>query len=218
MRIFRKIRVQLVIIVLVCYLVPAAVLGLYIGGPVLNDLKVRSESSLLAGLDYSLMLTEENLSKLVELARDATYDGELTDAAARRDADGISDGDFLRLARNYIERKYSREGMLTFSACFTLDNPDLLLTTRGGYEAMAAYRDSAHEAVKAMGATLDTQCRFVQLDGGVYLVRNLMTLRMKPFGMLVLGVDVDRLTAPLTALARDWNARLDLRNARLRQA
>ena len=51
MRLFRKIRVQLVIIVLVCYLVPAAVLGVYIGGPVLGDLKVRSESSLLTGMD-----------------------------------------------------------------------------------------------------------------------------------------------------------------------
>ena len=108
MRLFRKIRVQLVIIVLVCYLVPAAVLGVYTGGPVLDDLRVRSETSLLTGMDYSLMLAEKNLQKLVNLARDATYDGELTDAAARRDAGALSDGDFLRLARAYIERKYSR--------------------------------------------------------------------------------------------------------------
>ena len=211
MRLFRKIRVQLVIFVLVCYLVPAVVLGVYTGGPVLDDLRVRSESSLLTGMDYSLMLAEENIARLVALARDATYDGELTDAAARRDAGTLSDGDFLRLARSYIERKYSREGMLTFAACFTLDDPDLLLTTRGSQSATAAYLASAHEAVKAMGEALDTQCRFVQLDGGVYLVRNLMSLRMKPFGMLVLGVDAQKVTAPLTALARDWSARLDLR-------
>ena len=210
MRVFRKIRVQLVVIVLVCYLVPAAVLGAYTGGPVLNDLKAKSESSLLTGMDYSLMLTEENLQKLVDLARDATYDGELTNAAARRDAGEVSDGEFLRLARNYIERKYGREGALTFAACFTLDNPDLLLATREGRDAAAAYQASAHAAVKALGDALDTQCRFVQAGDGVYLVRNLMNLRMKPFGMLVLGVDVNRLTAPLTALARDWSARLDL--------
>ena len=210
MRIFRKIRVQLVVMVLVCYLVPAVVLGVYIGGPVLRDLKAKTESTLTTGMDYSLMLAQQALQRLVDLSRDAIYDGELTDASARRDAGTISDSEFLRLARNYIERKYSREGTLSFAACFTLDNPDLLLSNRAGSDAAAAYQAGAHEAVKAMGETLDTGCRFVKIEGGVYLVRNLMSLRMKPFGMLVLGVDMDALTASLSALAQSWDARLDL--------
>ena len=72
MRIFRKIRVQLVVIVLVCYLVPAVVLGVYIGGPVLRDLKAKTESTLTTGMDYSLMLTQQALQRLVDLSRDAT--------------------------------------------------------------------------------------------------------------------------------------------------
>ena len=210
MRIFRKIRVQLVVIVLVCYLVPAVVLGWYMGGAVLRDLQAKTESALTAGMEYSMMLAEQNLAKLVELARDATYDGELTDAAARRDAGDISGGEFSRLARNYIERKYSREALLTCAVCFTLDNPDLLLVSRSGNDAAAAYQALDHEAVKAMGEALDTQCRFVRLEGGVYLVRNLVNLRMKPYGMLVLGVNTDALLAPLSALAGEWEARLDL--------
>ena len=211
MRLFGKIRVQLVVIVLICYLVPAAVLGLYMGGAVLRDLQSKTEAALAAGMDYSMMLAEQNLQKLVGLARDATYDGELTDAAAQRDAGSIPDSEFLRRGRNYIERKYSREPLLTFAACFALDNPDLLLANRAGLDAAAEYQRTAHERVKAMGESLDTQCRFVQLDGKIYLVRNLMSPRMKPYGMLVLGVDGAQLTAPLAALAREWEARLDLR-------
>ena len=210
MRIFRKIRVQLVVIVLVCYLVPAVVLGWYMGGAVLRDLQAKTESALTAGMEYSMMLAEQNLAKLVELARDATYDGELTDAAARRDAGDISGGEFSRLARNYIERKYSREALLTCAVCFTLDNPDLRLVSHSGNDAAAAYQALDHEAVKAMGEALDTQCRFVRLEGGVYLVRNLVNLRMKPYGMLVLGVNTDALLAPLSALAGEWEARLDM--------
>ncbi len=211
MRLLGKIRVQLVAIVLICYLVPAAVLGLYMGGAVLGDLQSKTEAALAAGLDYSMMLTEENLQKLVGLARDATYDGELTDAAAQRDAGEIPDSEFLRRGRNYIERKYSRESLLTFAACFALDNPDLLLVNRAGLDAAAEYQRTAHERVKALGGSLDTQCRFVRLDGQIYLVRNLMNLRMKPYGMLVLGIDPAQLTAPLSALAREWDARLDIR-------
>ena len=63
MRIFRKIRVQLVVIVLVCYLVPAVVLGWYMGGAVLRDLQAKTESALTAGMEYSMMLAEQNLAR-----------------------------------------------------------------------------------------------------------------------------------------------------------
>lgn len=211
MRILRKIRVQLVVIVLFCYLLPVLLLGFLVGGSVLGDLQARTESAFLTGMDYSLMLAEENLDAVVALSQSVTYDGELTDACAQRDAGLISDGEFLRLARSYIERKYSREALLTFAACFTWDNPDLLLVNRAGYDAAERYRAAAHERVKAMREELDTLGRFVWIGDGLYLVRNLMNLRMKSCGMLVLGVDLDGLIQPLTGLARQWEARLDMR-------
>ncbi len=211
MRVFRKIRVQLVVIVLVCYMLPLLLLGVYVGSDMMRKFQAKTESALTTGMDYSLMLMEENLSKVVALSQDATYDGELTQAVSQRNAGALSDGEFLRLARGYIERKYSREPLLTFAACFTLDNPDLLLASRSGYDAAARYQASAHEAVRAMGEKLDTQCRFMMVDGDLYLVRNLMNLRMKAYGMLVLGVDATRLFDPMIALARSWDARLDVR-------
>lgn len=210
MRIFKKLRVQLMAIVLVCYLVPMLVLGFYMGSAVLGDFQAKTESALTTGMDYSMMLCEESLDKLVVLSQDAVYDGELADAVAQRDSGALSEGEFLRRGRSYIERKYSREALVTFAACFTLDHPELLLVSRAGSEAAARYQAEAHATVCAMGETLDTQGRFVRVGDAVYLVRNLMNLRMKPYGMLVLGVNLDQLTAPLTTLAREWEARLDI--------
>ncbi len=42
MRHFRKIRFQLALIMLVCYLVPTVALGFYMGGAVLRDMRARS--------------------------------------------------------------------------------------------------------------------------------------------------------------------------------
>ena len=209
MLIFKKLRVQLMAIVLICYLVPMLVLGLSMGA-VLADFQAKTESALITGMDYSVMLCEQSLTKLVALSQDAVYDGELADAVAQRDSGALSEGEFLRRGRSYIERKYSREALVTFAACFTLDNPELLLVSRSGSEAVARYQAGAHAAVRALSPTLDTQGRFVCVDGAVYLVRNLMNLRLKPYGMLVLGVNVARLTAPLAALAVKWEARLDI--------
>ena len=210
MRILKTIRVQLPVIMVICYLLPALLLGFYMGDVIIGDEQAKTEAALLTGMEYSQLLADQNLSRIVALARAATYDGELDDAVARRDGGAISDSEFLRLARSYIERKYSREATVRFAACFTLDKPDLLLVNRAGAGAAAAYQAAAHEAVKAMSAELDTDCRFVEVDGALYLVRNLMNLRLKPYGMLVLGLDTERLLAPLMDEARRWDARLDV--------
>ena len=210
MRLFGKIRVQLVAIVLICYMLPVLVLGFYVGGAVLADYQRRMDSALTTGMDYSLMLTEESLQKLVTLSQDAVYDGELADAAAQRDGGSISEGEFLRRIRGYLERKYGREALLTFAACFTQDNPGLLLVNRSGSDVASEYQASAHDAIRSMSAALDTRGRFVSAGGRVYLVRNLINLRMKAYGMLVLGIDSERLAQPLTTLAREWEGRLDI--------
>ncbi|MBQ8964707.1 MAG: sensor histidine kinase [Clostridia bacterium] len=211
MRILKSISAQLTLIVLICYLLPATVLGFYMGGTMIRDEQAKTETALLSGMEFSRLLTDQNLSRVVTLARAATYDGELDNAIAQRNAGAITDGDFLRAARGYVERKYSREPAVAFAAVFTLDAPQLLLVNRSGTDAANRYQSTAHAQVLRLGETLDTQCRFVEIGGDLYLVRNLMNLRMESYGMLVLGLDRERLLAPLLDLARGWDARLDVR-------
>ena len=211
MRIRKSISAQLTLIMLICYLLPATVLGFYMGGTMIRDEQAKTEAALLSGMEFSRLLTDQNLSRVVALARAATYDGELDSATARRNAGTISDGEFLRAARGYVERKYSREATITFAAFFTLDAPELLLVNRSGTDAAARYQSEAHGEVLQMSAALDTRCRFVEAGNALYLVRNLMDLSMAPYGMLVLGLDRERLFAPLLDTARRWGARLDVR-------
>lgn len=211
MRILKTIRVQLPVFMLICYLLPATVLGIYMGGAMIRDEQAKTETALLTSMEYSQMLSDQNLSRVVTLARAATYDGELDAAVSQRDSGAISEGEFLRAVRGYVERKYSREATITFAAVFTLSQPDLLLVNRSGYDAAAEYQANAHDQILQMTTALDTQCRFVQLSGRLYLARNLLDLRMEPYGMLVLGLNEDKLLAPMLDLAREWDARLDVR-------
>ena len=211
MRILRSISAQLTLIMLICYLLPTAVLGFYMGGTMIRDEQVKTEAALLSGMEFSRLLTDQNLSRVVTLARATTYDGELDDAIAQKKSGAISDGEFLRTARGYVERRYSRESTLTFAAVFTMDAPELLLVNRSGYDAAGRYQSEAHDQVLQMSAALDTRCRFVEIGGSLYLIRNLMDLRMEPYGMLVLGLDREKLLSPLLDVARRWDARLDVR-------
>lgn len=70
---------------------------------------------------------------MITQARDAIYDGELTSVYDSWHGGSMADAEYLRLSRGYIDRKYSRNSLLTFAAYFPVDAPNLYMYTRSGY-------------------------------------------------------------------------------------
>lgn len=208
---FKSIRFQILAIVLVCYITPTLLLGQYMGSVFFSDLREKTEAALTSGAEHARTLTIQNIERAITLAKDATYDGELAQAHSGYAGGSMNAGEAMLLCRTYLERKYSRESMFTFAACFPWENPDLLLYSRAGYDEAQVYQRAAHERVKRLGASLDTRCLFLQEGDRVYLVRNLYNLRMERFGMLVLGVRLPMLTAQMSAFAASWDAQIDVR-------
>lgn len=211
MRVLRSIRAQLLAIILICYLVPALLLGLYMGTVLSGDMEEKTGTALSSGAEYAWTLSQQKLQQVFALARDATYDGELTEDHAQWAAAAISDAEFLRLSRTYIDRKYNREELLSFAAYCTVEAPDTLITTSSGRTAAAAYQAATHAEVLQLCETLDTQLGFWQDGDQCYLVRNLLDLHMDRYGMLILGLNTDKLFSALHELCADWDAALQIR-------
>lgn len=205
----KSIRFQLLAIMLLCYLAPTLLLGGYMGNVFFTDLRDKTETALTSGAEHALTLTQQNVERAIELAKDATYDGELTSAYAAYEAGAMGSAEFLQLSRNYLERKYSREPLFTLAVCFPIDNPDMLIYNRSGYEQAQRYEQQAHARVLQLGQTLDTGCLFIEENESLYLVRNLYNLRLERYGMLVLGIDREQMLGQLFALAGAWDASMD---------
>lgn len=210
MKLLKSIRVQLVAILLICYLTPTLLLGEYMGSVLLADLRTKTETALTSSAGHAWTLSLQNVQRAVDLAKGATYDGELTQVYASYQAGSISASEFLRQARSYIERKYSREELFTFALFFPVDGSDMLVYNRAGYEQVSAFQRYAARRVRELGETLDTRCLFLEENGQVYLIRNLMNLKMERFGMLVLGVNRDRLLADVQGLAEAWDGEVQI--------
>ena len=203
-----SLRAQLGLIVLLSYLLPVLLLGVFTGSLLLHKLEEQTQTAVTSGAEQAWTLTVQNIDRTLELARDATYDGELTDAWQKWKGGEISDAEYMRLCRGYLERKYSREPLLSFSVCFPISNSQIVMYMHGGKNSTAAELQKLRDAALEKGEELDTDCLFFRLDGQLYLVRNLLDLRMERYGMLVLGIDRDRLFQPLVELERTWNAKV----------
>ena len=206
-----SLRIQIGSMVLLSYLIPVVLLGLFTGTILLNRLEEKTRAAVTSGAEHASKMTEENISRAVELARDATYDGELTAAWEKWNGGAAGDAEFLQMCRGYLERKYSREPLF-FSACFfPVNRPEILVTNRGRVNDPPAYLQELQAKAGLLGETLDTRCEFISFDGRMYLIRNLLNLRMVRYGMLILGVDQEELLAPLNTMKDTWNAEIAMR-------
>jgi len=101
----KSIRVQVLAIVLICYLVPTLLLGEYMGRVFFADLQEKTEQALTSGAEHARTLTIQQITRAITLSKDATYDGELTEALSSYAGGNASNGEAMRLARTYLERK-----------------------------------------------------------------------------------------------------------------
>lgn len=210
MKALKSIRVQLVAIMLLCYLAPTLILGEYMGNVFFADLRAKTETALSSSVEHAYTLSLQNVERAVSLAKEATYDGELSDIYAGYESGTLTSAEFLRQSRSYIERKYSREPLFTFALYYPVSDPAMLVYNRSGYEQTIKCLREAGDAVRDASETLDTRCLFMEQQGQVYLVRNLMNLRMERFGILVLGVNAGRLLSDVQALASAWDGEVQI--------
>ena len=206
-----SLRAQIGLIVLLSYLIPVVLLGGFAGRRLLNELETKTRSAITAGAEQAWTLTQQNVERALELARDATYDGELTDTWEKWKSGETGDAGYMRLGRSYLERKYSREQLFSFSVYFPVSNPQIIMYVNGGSSVSAAELQELRDTALEIGETLDTRCRFFSSGERIYLVRNLLNLRMERFGMLILGIDRENMFSPLTELERTWNAEVTVR-------
>ena len=206
-----SLRAQIGLIVLLSYLLPVILLGSFAGRSLLNELETKTRSAITAGAEQAWTLTGQNVERALELARDATYDGELTDTWEKWKNGETGDAGYMRLGRSYLERKYSREPRFSFSVYFPVSNPQIIMYVNSGSSVNAAELQELRNKAMEIGETLDTRCRFFSWGERIFLVRNLLNLRMERFGMLILGIDRDYMFKPLTELERTWNAEVTVR-------
>lgn len=207
---FSTLRVRISLIAALCWLLPTVVLGIYMGSVFFDALHEKVEALLISNATHVEEMAIRRVDALIDLGRDAVYDGKLEDAVTNYERDSRYT-DFHRKSRLYLEQKYARNRTLTFAAFFLLDAPDRIMYTSFSEEAVQAFQDNLQDDAIHQSEEIDTRNRFYYRNGALYLVRNLYNRKMEPYGMLVLGVDEKRLLEDLYDPQTMLDGKLELR-------
>ncbi len=208
-----SLRFSILTIVLLCWLVPTALLGVYLGTRFFTALQEKTEVSLMTAAEQALVRTMESLNAVVTLAKDVIYDGELAGAVDQYKGGRISYEEYFSKCRSYLERKFGRERMVEFAFFFRLENPTGIFFTTDDYPEAVYFQLNVLKDLLEGGEALDTGCRFFEHGGRMYMARNLFNTRMERYGMVVLGLSAERLFMPASetceGLGMEYLIRLD---------
>ena len=205
-----NLRVQIVSVLFLCYLIPTLLLGFFAQHILLDSVQKNVEAALVSNARYSWNMTVENLNRIVSLGQEAVYDEELADSWDRWRSAAISNAEYLRLSRNYLEREFGRDRLFTFAAFIPADSNSLLISNPSGQSAAAAFFRTNVALVTRAAESLDTRSLFTGSDEQMFFIRNILNLRMENTGTLVLGLDRNVVLEPLISLQSGWKAGMRL--------
>ncbi len=205
-----SLRFQIVFILLLCYIIPTIVLGIFARHILLGSVQKNVESALVSNAKYAWNTTVQNLDRIVALGQEAVYDEELANAWNQWRSSAISNAEFLRLSRNYLDQQFGRDRFFTFAAFIPAGSDGLLISNPSGQSAASDFFRENEALVSHAAESLDTQSLFTGSGEQMCFIRNVLNLRMENTGTLVFGLNRNQVLEPLITLQSGWKANMSL--------
>ena len=166
---------SMIMLLTLCWLLPLAVIAyvmLYVAAGKINS---QTERTIVTSVDNAIRICEMRMDAAVEASRNASYLPTIKECYA----DYLEDGDRLALQKTvnlFLEQLFPAYRGSTSNAV---------------YQASRRFEDKVMPKVLEIYQGLDTDVAIVEIEGGVYLVRNLMTPSYHPYAVLTMELNKD---------------------------
>ena len=192
----RSLRLRLLTAVLLCWLLPVlsvmALAGFLLG----TSYERSSRQELSSRAQNALEQLELRLDTLFEDSKTVSYDGVVRNAYRLWQQDG-DDAALYRTATDYLSQTFTRSERVPAAFLSFWENPDVrpYAASRGdlGFSAQKQYREEIEPDVLGKMRAVDTDILLLEHGGELYIARNLLDSRLKPYATIVLLCDRDLL-------------------------
>lgn len=191
----RSLRGQMTFIILLCWLLPMVLAAVVLGSYLTQGLDQQNKQAA-EQFQLNLQMGADRVSSAVEASRLPSYDPEFRSGWSQY----CRDHEYALLYRrchSLFSRLYQADSRFRYAVfCFAEDPEHMSFTVVNGSSGLLSTRQVQEQwrgdlpAVLELAAGLDTSVGFLEHDGQVYLVRNLMDPDYQPIGTLALALDL----------------------------
>lgn len=151
------------------------------------------EHTIMTSLEKSAQIMRMQLKDCETASKNASYIPTIAEAYADYLEDGKANA-FGKIVEGFLKQQYAWHDNCRTAELIMLDFPEKKFFTMnnsngGTYRDIEFFYAAAKDRLLEVAQTLDTGTTLVGVDGRVYMVRNLVTSKFKPYAVLALELD-----------------------------
>lgn len=177
-------------ILAVCWLVPFSIMfGVMVLYVATNHSDMTAEN-FRKQLEFNNQICMERLESVIEASRRASYDGELLNTYEMEEENRISPLAADNGYKGYLRNNYQKNNAISCTYLWFNGNKEEIYSVYnegafGSYQQVLQFKEWDYDDVKKSAEDLETRVAFLNKDGRLYLIRNLVNSRFEEKGSLV---------------------------------
>lgn len=182
---------ELISIILACWILPVGLLGWEVGYYINNSINSRIADTVTSSAENSVKNALNQLNSAISASRYASYNGTVQSAYLSY----LQTGDGTALyggVRNFLMKEYKYDDRFLLTMLYFTREPDnVYFTYSETYSGVMKYLNSVHGTVRKLSQTLGTGIGFLNVDGSVYMVRNILDSNYNTYAVLVMQLNLE---------------------------
>lgn len=190
-------------IMLLCWFLPFCLMIGMVGYYLLSNQYGVAADRVVDQINAGTQICIERLNYALNASRKATYDQILDNTWQSYKRGDRVYYTLLNTSKAYISREYQQNQCFSDTILWGYEDPERIncsvynSSSGGSYQNIQTYWREDHEKVKEYLSTLDTAIGFLNLDGRLYMVRNLLDSSYDRYAALIMRLDLSYCFGPL---------------------
>ncbi len=183
----------LLIIMTLCWVIPIGVILIYSWYSISHNVQGRIEDTIVTSVDTAFQQTLASYEDAMDASRAVSYDDAIENAY-RVYHENHDDVLLYDTVMSYLSDQYGYDNHFKAVFLFFTKQPDNLYyttnrTSSKEYFNLQSYQKNVHATVQKAYKGLGTQIGFMNADGRLYMIRNIVDSSFKPYAVLAMECD-----------------------------
>ena len=198
-----SLKLGLMTTIVICWLVPIVIVVALAGILLGNSYRQSVEQEINVTAENAMGQVQMRLQDAIDSSKAVSYDG-IVRSAYREYLQEGNNAKLYRTVNDYLSQSFSRDAK--YKAVFisfwndAISHPYVLSGDATGHEVTLAIQNHTEPILETM-LEVDTEIRFLHLDGDLYMARNLLDSSFTAYATVVMMFDAEYFFGPLDALS-----------------
>ena len=183
---------SMTILMLLCWLLPLAILTMAILTYVSNRFSGQMRENIEKSMDTAVEICEMRVEAAVRVSRNASYIPQIKESWRQYQSDGNRLGLYEKVT-TFLEQMYRYDSSFLSTILYFTEEPERIYYSysSNNYSSIKEFRSQARDSVDQKAKEIDTGIGWVNEQGHLYMVRNIMTPVYTPYAVIVMDIDKD---------------------------